>query len=131
MAFICPQCLQGSLKITERIELEGDSRSDDIALQLLVCSSCSFDGIAVYQESRRGALDSESYDHYGYAVSDEDFRAFCALLEQCPDRGKSNCDCATHRALNRFNESGRWNALESYDQKSYFQMRFAEDESTA
>lgn len=128
MGFICPECLTSSLAITDRMELEGDSRSDEIALQLLACSSCAFAGIAVYEESRRGALDSECYDHYGYTMSGEDVRSLGALLEQCPNKDKSDCDCAAHQRFNRVDASGRWNALDSYQKKTHFAMRFVESE---
>jgi hypothetical protein len=125
MAFICPECLQNRLTITTRIELEGDSRSDDIALQLLDCASCGFNSIAVYEESRRGALDAESYDHYGYKISGEDFRSIQALLEPCSNLQRCDCTCPAHQRLNRCNAQGRWNALDEY-QKSHFDMRYVE-----
>ena len=126
MAFVCPECLQGRLTITNRLELEGDSRSDDITLQLLDCVACGFGAIAVYEESRRGALDSESSDHYGYKISDADLQNLRVLFEHCPYRQKVNCDCVAHWALNRYDATGRWDALESYE-KSYFAMRYIEN----
>ena len=55
MSFACPECLTKSLKITAKLELPPDSRSDEITVQVVACSRCGFAGVAVYEESRRGA----------------------------------------------------------------------------
>ncbi len=68
MPFQCPECSTKTLKITHKLELPPDSRSDEITLQIIECSGCGFGGIAVYEESRRGALDDDSFDHTGYRV---------------------------------------------------------------
>ena len=61
MAFVCPEChTSESLRITRSLELPPDSRSDEITLQIIRCSSCRFAGVAVYEESRRGRLDDET-----------------------------------------------------------------------
>ena len=75
MSFLCPECSSRSLNIILSLELPPDSRSDEITLQTVECSQCGFSGIAVYEESRRGALDSESVDHYSYRVGVDDLRA--------------------------------------------------------
>ena len=56
MAFLCPDCSAKSLIIAMRLELAPDSRWDEITLQTIACASCGFRGVAVYRESRRGAL---------------------------------------------------------------------------
>ncbi len=71
---ICPDCQANPLKITQSLELPSDIRNDEITLQIVHCDECGFHGLAVYQESRRGALDSESWEHEGYRVSEEDFQ---------------------------------------------------------
>jgi len=54
MAFQCPECKRdSSLRIVQRIEVPPDSRSDQITLQVVRCGSSQFEGIAVYEESRR------------------------------------------------------------------------------
>ena len=69
MAFLCPACdAAGGLKITRRLELPPDSRSDEITLQIVRCRRCNFEGLAIYEESRRGALGDEAVDHRGYMV---------------------------------------------------------------
>ena len=71
MALQCPDCTLYTLQTAISIELPPDSRSDEIALQVVRCSQCGFSGLAVYEESRRGALDDESVDHRAYRVSAE------------------------------------------------------------
>jgi hypothetical protein len=113
MPFRCPNCTTaGSLKIRSRIELPPDSRSDEITLQIVSCARCGFAGVAVYEESRRGALDDDSFDHTGYHVSKDDLRALRKTIAQCPKPRDRRCDCTAHRALGRKNEWGRWNALD-------------------
>lgn len=90
MPFRCPSCDQPSLEITQSLELPADDQWDEIALQALKCSAtaCGFTGIAVYEESRRGALDSECVVHTGYAMSSPhiaDIQRVAELI-QCKDR---------------------------------------------
>jgi hypothetical protein len=125
MSFICPQCSAASLNITSCLELEGDNRSDDITLQLIACAACDFRGVAVYEESRRGALDSECADHYGYQVSEAAVQSLKILIEACPNSSNITCSCLAHRTLNRRDESGRWNALEAFEKSAYFPMQLA------
>lgn len=65
--------MQKTLKTTHSLELGPDHRSDERTLQTIECSNCSFKGIAVYEESRRGSFDSESWHHDGYRVPIEVF----------------------------------------------------------
>jgi hypothetical protein len=71
--------------------LPADDQWDEIAVQDLRCSSmgCGFRGIAVYEESRRGALDSECVVHTGYGMSSSnivpDMKAVAELI-QCKDK---------------------------------------------
>lgn len=73
--YTCPGCMKKDLKITHSMELGPDHRSDERSLQTIECSNCGFKGIAVYEESRRGAFDSESWHHDGYRVPIEVFEA--------------------------------------------------------
>ncbi len=111
MPFLCPQCKQPQLNITSKIELGPDSRSDEIMLQIVKCYQCGFSGIAVYEESRRGSLDRESFTHYGYRVSSADLGALRELIKNCPDPRNRRCECFTHHTLNVKDISGRWYAL--------------------
>ena len=125
MPFLCPECSapQRSLNIQSRIELPADSRSDEIALQIVVCSRCGFSGIAVYEESRRGALDDESFTHVGYRVSDEDVRKLRRMIRQCPEPRNRRCRCAVHRTLGRKDPSGRWNGLAGIPREGEFTLQ--------
>ena len=112
MAFICPECSTSkSLKIGLKIELPPDSRSDEITLQVVKCTKCGFEGIAVYEESRRGAMGSESFDHSGYRVNVDDLKDLKVMIRQCPEPRNRRCRCPVHRKLRRTDSSGRWNGL--------------------
>jgi len=124
MPFLCPECsTPRSLKIKARIELPPDNRSDEITLQVVECCRCRFAGIAVYEESRRGALDSESFSHTGYHVSARDLRALKRTIKQCPEPGNPRCGCPTHQALGGRDAGGRWNGLSRIEHTGAFQVR--------
>jgi len=121
MAFQCPACRSpGSLQITSSIELPPDSRSDEIALQVVACARCGFRAAAVYEESRRGSLDSEAVDHVGHRVTGEALRSLAARIDACPEPGNPGCGCASHRQLGRTDDAGRWRGLE--DSEGRFPM---------
>jgi hypothetical protein len=71
MSFICPECGGKTLAIEGSLDLGADDRYDERALQVISCGSCGFTGAALYEESRRGSLGSESVDHAGYAVPED------------------------------------------------------------
>jgi len=110
--FTCPDCSRaGSLRITLRIELPPDSRSDEIALQVVECSDCGFAGIAVYEESRRGPLDTETWDHTGYHLPKTELRDLRKTIRSCHHPTNPRCSCAAHQRLSQTDASGRWNTL--------------------
>ncbi len=125
MSFLCPRCITTpkSLKISHKIELPPDSRSDEIALQVVECSQCGFAGIAVYEESRRGALGAESFDHVGYHVGGDDLRALREMIKQCPKPGNRRCGCSVHSRLGRTEVSGRWSGLSDVHLGEWFNLR--------
>jgi hypothetical protein len=123
MAFICPRCFGGTLKITSSIELPPDSRSDEITVQILKCSKCRFTGLGVYEETRRGGLDSESFYHRGYFIDDSALASIEKMIRQCPKTKKSGCRCRIHRSLGRVNELGRWIWLESIPHGEIFKLQ--------
>lgn len=108
MSFLCPQCQHETLGIEHTLELPPDSLSDEIMLQLIRCATCGFAGAGVYEESRRGALDSESWHHDGYTLPTADLQRLQRLMAHCPHPHDSDCDCPTHRALTQRNAWGRW-----------------------
>jgi hypothetical protein len=124
MPFICPSCSISSLIIDSSIELSPDSRSDEISIQLVKCLECNFIGLAIYEESRRGSLSSESLHHHGYYVANTLLSSIKETIESCPDPKNSKCKCAAHCILNQVNEFGRWSWLENVSLIKEFQMIF-------
>ena len=125
MVFVCPRCRGGSLTITARIELPPDSRSDEIAVQTLNCSGCGFAGLGVYEESRRGRLDADSVHHRGYHVDAATLASIARRIRHCPKPKDAGCRCRTHRSLDRVNEDGRWNWLETIPHTETFTLQLA------
>ena len=125
MPFICPKCTRKSLNIVSSIELPPDSRSDEITLQIVKCSRCRFEGLAVYQESRRGALDSESVDHIGYYANAEGIASIKGKIERCPNHRNSRCRCSAHRSLGRKNRLGRWTGLDKVHHEGTFALKLS------
>lgn len=112
MSFSCPECSGAStLRIVSLMELPPDSRSDEITLQLVTCTRCGFSAIAVYEESRRGRLNSEAVDHRGYRVSETDLTRLKSLMKRCPNRKDRRCNCRSHLVLGKKDKSGRWCGL--------------------
>ena len=123
MPFQCPDCsTPGSLRITAAIELPPDASWDEIALQIVRCPPCGFSGLGVYQESRRGALDSEIIHHSGYHVNNEDLETAARMIRKCPNPANPKCDCAAHRELGRKDERGYWDGLSAIRLGSSFEM---------
>lgn len=122
--FLCPSCTGPRLEITTALELPSDSFWDELTLQVLTCSACGFAGTAIYEESRRGALDSECINHLGYSCPPDDVRRIQNLIEQCPDPTISSCTCAAHQVLGK-TVDGRWTPPPSVLSSHSFTLRFA------
>lgn len=82
-AFICPHCQKPTLEIRAGADLPPDSRDDEIILQSIHCTSCQAAGLAIYQESRRGAEDSEHWSHTGHWLAPEIAQNWHEFLESC------------------------------------------------
>jgi hypothetical protein len=108
MAFQCPECSLPSLRITHALELPPDSRSDEISLQIIACSHCKFKGVAVYEESRRGSFDSDSFHHRGFYLAKEAFERVHKSFSRCPTPKNARCQCASHKKLGAKEKNGRW-----------------------
>jgi hypothetical protein len=108
MPFICPQCSGSRLRIISSLELPPDSWWDEITLQVVECPDCGSGGAAVYEESRRGALDSEVWNHRGVKVAEEQLRTLTDDIAACPTPRNSGCRCATHQKWGRTDAAGRW-----------------------
>jgi hypothetical protein len=125
VSFKCPQCTTPkSLKIKHSLELPPDSRSDEISLQIVNCASCGFNGIAVYQESRRGRFGDESIDHIGYRINTQDLISLKTQINRCPQPGNPKCACIVHRQLGKKDKSGRWTGLERFQLDQRYQMEY-------
>ena len=105
------------MRITSTIELPPDSCSYEITLQILKCSKCSFAGIGVYEETRRGGLDSENFYHYCHYFDGYNLAKMDKLIRKCPNPKKSGCQCRIHRYLCCVNEFGIRNWLEKIQHK--------------
>lgn len=126
MSFQCPDCSKAeSLKITSTLQLPPDSRSDEIILQVLKCSSCDFAGIALYEESRRGAMDDDSYDHTGYRMDPAELDLLEGLIRKCRRPKKPRCGCEIHVGLGEKDASGRIAIAARYRANGTFPMRRA------
>ena len=109
--FVCPKCQAAALAIGDCIDLEPDSRSDDITLQLVGCSRCGLDAVAVYEESRRGSLDSEASSHTGYFVDRPALVSIKDAIKACPAPRDSGCQCERHTILGARDSRGTWDGL--------------------
>lgn len=107
----CPDCHTKKLKIILALELPPDGSNDEITLQTVECEHCDFYGLAVYRESRRGALDSESWVYEGYRVSEGDFQTIRELIQSCPSPSDKRCQCESHQVLGHQTDY-RWDGLE-------------------
>ena len=124
MPYCCPECeTPGCLNVANRIELPPDIRSDAISFQTVECSQCDFAAIAVYEESRRGALDRESFDYTGYYVSADDLESIKIAIGQCPQPDNWRCLCPAHHAFGTQDASGRWNGLSGISTQGSFELR--------
>jgi hypothetical protein len=115
MALVCPRCRDDTLVISASLELPGDCRSDEITVQVVDCAACGFEGLAVYEESRRGGFDSESVDHRAHAAAPEVVGSLRRQLAGCRQHANPRCRCAAHVALGEKNANGRWIGLQRYD----------------
>lgn len=91
------------MEITFSLELPPDDSADEIALQTLNCPACDFRGVAVYRESRRGSLSSESWHHDGYPITKDGLEALYKALLLCPSPADRRCRCATHLQFSQQN----------------------------
>ena len=110
------------MEIGATMRFPGDAASDEIALQSIACG-CGFHGIAVYEESRRGALDDDSFHHTGYRLDPGVSEEIATRVAAC--RGDERCACEAHRKFGRTDEFGRWAGLDGLAILSSFPMRLA------
>lgn len=87
------------MSIAFSLELPPGGSDDEVSLQTVKCADCEFGGIAVYRESRRGSLSSESWHHDGYEVTEHSLLSLMETLVLCPSPADRRCRCSTHQSL--------------------------------
>ena len=125
MGFLCPDCTRETLRIIKKIELPSDSRSDEISLQVIQCNKCGLLGVAIYEESRRGSLISESYSHIGYLLPEEIMDAVIQAIEKCPDVRNTRCKCSSHKYFHKLDGDKRWSWINNQSPLKSFQMNLS------
>jgi hypothetical protein len=127
MSFQCPQCLaSSSLEINWSLSLQPDCRSDEICLQVIACTQCGFSGLAVYEESQRGPLDTQHWDHTGYRAALSLVQAVEQAVRECKDPMNPDCACAAHRLYNLRDAHLRWvNPAEQAGAPSFPMIHFS------
>jgi len=124
MAFRCPQCYSpASLEIECSIELPPDRQSDEISVQVIACSACGYQGLAVYSEGRGSVPESERWQHIGYWVSPDAVASVRAAIRACPDPHNRTCACASHTDLGSQDYRGIWQGLLELERGHTFLMR--------
>ena len=121
-AFRCPQCGEGALEITASLEIPPDRDWDEITLQLVGCLHCRLGALGVYQETRRGRLDSESWSHTGYRLDPPDAQRIDEIISRCPRPHDSDCLCSAHLELGRTNSRLQWDGIAHLPLMAYFKM---------
>ena len=121
--YICPECGAGELRLVAGLEIGADSRSDEITVQVAECGSCGRRAAAVYEESRRGRLDSEAWNHTGYRMDADRAAELLALILGCPRPNDSGCTCSAHLRLGVMDQSGRWVELAGWAPGDAFALR--------
>lgn len=109
MGFLCPDCSKKSLNIIISMELGSDARSDETSLQAIACENCAFIGVAIYEESRRGA--SDSWHHFGYPLLKEDYDQFLEQFNSCPAPRDPKCQCDVHQQFGVTDDRGNLTPL--------------------
>lgn len=124
MPFMCPKCNNtGSLEIAASIELPPDSAWDEISLQVVECSNCGFSGPAVYEESRRGSLDDEAWNHQGFTMDDLSLAILKRTIKKCPNPKNSRCKCSSHAELGRADLHGTWIGIQGLGEQAPYNLQ--------
>ena len=101
-AIVCPDCAAESrFNFIATMELGPGEFSDETAFQLLECAQCALKIAAVYEESRRGRLRSETVSHKGYRTEPHEWLNLKTLVSQCSSPNNKSCLCPAHAHLRR------------------------------
>ena len=125
MGLICPQCHDATMNIVSKIELPPDNRSDEITVQILTCSKCNYQGIAVYEESRRGSFDNDSVSHQGYFVDSNFLTEVEDFIGQCKNPRDTYCHCKGHRFFETTGCYGNWIWKDQLKKYKKFNIQFS------
>jgi len=123
MAWICPTCETPHLEAGEGLELPADALWDEISFRLAACSTCGFRAAAVYQESRRGSLEDDTWQHAGYSLDPSTYDLLRDMLRACPNPADKRCACPVHHQLGQTDPHGEWNGLQPYTPGAQFWIR--------
>ncbi len=66
----CPNCSSFGAGIESSKDLGRNGYSDEVSIHLIKCQ-CGSEFVGHYEESRRGHLNSESFNYWGYGFDDE------------------------------------------------------------
>jgi hypothetical protein len=108
----CPGCKAPALRIRVELELGNDGNSDEVSIQAMRCTHCGFSAAASYEESRRGRLDSECWNHIAIRITSDDYAKLVASLAACPNRRNAECPCNAHRWFGQRSELGSLQPLQ-------------------
>ena len=122
-SFLCPECGATALRLIAGLELPADSMSDEITLQVAECGACRLRAAAVYEESRRGSLDSDCWIHAGYRLPADRVAELLALIRSCPRPSDPRCTCPAHVQLGVTDDTGRWAGLAPWSPGERFPIR--------
>lgn len=123
MSFRCPQCLTpDSLEIIQSFEILPDRRCDEISLQVIGCTACTFRGLAVYEELVHGA-EVDTWRHTGYWVSRDAVETVLKAMRSCPNPYNAHCTCPAHASLGERDVYGTWRGLLELERSHTFSMR--------
>lgn len=124
MSFQCPRCADlQSLEIETSLQLFKGRCDNEITLQIVECQRCQFSGAAVYEEGRRGAVDTRAWKHVGYYLDEAVLAQLKTLILACPDRLDPTCPCPAHLQLGSCDGHGEWLGLEQFNPGGRFTMR--------
>ncbi len=79
------------------MELGPDERSDEVTLQIVRCAACGLAAVAVYEESRRGALDDESVFHAAFPTDEDALDEMRDIFASCRAPENPDCQCRGHQ----------------------------------
>jgi len=123
MSFRCPQCqTANTLEIIESIDLLPDRNCDEISLQVVGCSACSFRGLAVYEEYLHAA-EADLWKHIGFWVSRDAVESVLQAIRSCPEPHNPHCNCPAHISLGKQDVYGSWRGLLEIERGHTFAMR--------